>query len=53
MTGIVDCCCASARKGHATAPPSTVMNSRRLMIFLGRPMRQTYHIEVLFVVHHS
>jgi hypothetical protein len=30
ITGIVGCC-ARAASGHAAAPPSSVMNSRRLM----------------------
>jgi hypothetical protein len=35
MTGIV-ACCARATSGHATAPPATsVMKSRRLMIYSG------------------
>jgi hypothetical protein len=29
MTGIAGCC-ARAASGHAAAPPSSVMNSRRL-----------------------
>jgi hypothetical protein len=35
LTGI-DACCARAPSGHATAPPSSVMNSRR---FIGSPQR--------------
>jgi hypothetical protein len=30
MRGIFAPCCARAASGHATAPPSSVMNSRRL-----------------------
>jgi len=30
ITGIADCC-ARAASGHAAAPPSSVMNARRLM----------------------
>jgi hypothetical protein len=30
ITGIADCC-ARAVSGHATAPPSSDMNARRLM----------------------
>jgi hypothetical protein len=29
MTGIGDDCCARAASGHAAAPPSSVMKSRR------------------------
>src|SRR3954471_15797682 len=33
-TGIADCC-ARTVSGHAAAPPSSVMNSRRLMPIMG------------------
>jgi len=36
ITGIADCC-ARAASGHAAAPPSSVMNSRRLMSDMGLP----------------
>jgi len=36
ITGIVGCC-ARASSGHAAAPPSTVMNSRRLKSSIGLP----------------
>jgi hypothetical protein len=32
MVGSFPACCARATSGHAAAPPSTVMNARRLMI---------------------
>src|SRR5215831_14897088 len=31
ITGI-DCCCARAASGHVAAPPTSVMNSRRLIV---------------------
>src|SRR5262249_36489385 len=31
ITGI-GCCCARAASGHAAAPPTSVMNSRRLIV---------------------
>ena len=31
MRGIFAACCARAASGHAATPPSSVMNSRRLM----------------------
>ena len=34
-------CCARAASGHAAAPPSSVMNSRR---FMPRPQHGGYHI---------
>src|SRR5262245_36523571 len=39
-TGIVGCC-ARATHGHAVAPPSSVMNSRRLMPDMGLPSPRT------------
>src|SRR5262249_11993682 len=36
MTGIAGCC-ARAASGHAAAPPSNVMNSRRLMLDIELP----------------
>src|SRR5262249_44831610 len=46
ITGIAGCC-ARAASGHAAAPPSSVMNSRRLMSDMGAcfprlaPMKRT------------
>jgi hypothetical protein len=37
ITGIADCC-ARAAGGHAAAPPSSVMNSRRLMSNTALPL---------------
>jgi len=36
ITGI-GCCCARAASGHAAAPPSSVMKSRRLTPSIGLP----------------
>ena len=35
MVGSLPACCARAASGHAAAPPSCVMNSRRLMSDMG------------------
>jgi hypothetical protein len=35
ITAIDCCCCAPAARGHAAAPPTNVMNSRRLMLDMG------------------
>jgi hypothetical protein len=39
ITGIASCC-AVAATGHATAPPSSVMNSRRFMSDMGTALAQ-------------
>jgi hypothetical protein len=51
--GIVGCC-ARAASGHAAAaPPSKVMNSRRLMGYLRRGSHPTTSSNERHVVHHS
>src|SRR6266511_1743560 len=37
VTGLVGQSCARAASGHAAAPPSSVLNSRRLMLTMGLP----------------
>jgi hypothetical protein len=43
MTGIVGCC-ARAASGHADAPPSSLMKSRRLIVPLLRPGAADYQL---------
>ena len=44
MVGNLPGCCARAASGHAaTAPPSSVMNSRRRMLDLPLQSRSTAH----------
>jgi hypothetical protein len=53
MVGIFVACCARATSGHAAAPPSIVMNSRRLM---GSPQAEDHTLPQCGksrIVHHS
>src|SRR5262249_39236056 len=42
MVGSFGVCCTLAASGHVTAPPSSVMNSRRFMSDLGSPPRSDH-----------
>jgi hypothetical protein len=47
MVGSFPACCARAASGHATTPPSSVMNSRRFTFAVIRsPRRRAAEIEV-------